>query len=493
MPRATSKTAARGGKSSRGSSKAAPVTATAPAREHFSIGRWGGGGMPTEASEAKHMNDFVMRERLMAVRAKSINKKAKGMAKTAGLFNDGQLGGANIADSDNIGYYSYEFPVDSLEMPQSRPEELRFYRLAYDRDPIVGRAIDLHTELPLSKMQLEKPKCSVEPFSDYVFDFFQRLMNDTQFFATIIEATREYQTIGEAYLYFIEPENFLELELSDTAMQALTRGRGYSAGITPMSEAENANIVGQEGQITEDWIQAKHKTSALIHQMVLASNPVAMDQWVKNRIKTSSLFVQARKEKLFAQFKAAAIPFSQDEDIRDVKRAMRGARKKLAALIPATTLYKIAEDTAPMDAPPPDLGSDEGAPPDLDAPMDDSGAGDMGGDPDMGAPSDFGGMGGGGGFGGGPSMDPISPDQADGATHAIAEAADAKRAEEINGLKRYLHLLERKKELLEELKDLTEKREEQREIFSHVTNPDYEGFDRVQMLAPEKIELSSDA
>ena len=111
MPRATSKTAARGGKSSRGSSKAAPVTATAPAREHFSIGRWGGGGMPTEASEAKHMNDFVMRERLMAVRAKSINKKAKGMAKTAGLFNDGQLGGANIADSDNIGYYSYEFPA----------------------------------------------------------------------------------------------------------------------------------------------------------------------------------------------------------------------------------------------------------------------------------------------------------------------------------------------------------------------------------------------
>jgi hypothetical protein len=165
-----------------------------------------------------------------------------------------------------------------------------------------------------------------------------------------------------------------------------------------MSEAENANIVGQEGQITEDWIQAKHKTSALIHQMVLASNPVAMDQWVKNRIKTSSLFVQARKEKLFAQFKAAAIPFSSDEDIRDVKRAMRGARKKLAALIPATTLYKIAEDPAPMDAPPPDLGSDEGAPPDLDAPLDDSGAGsgDMGSDPDMGAPSDFGGMGGAG-------------------------------------------------------------------------------------------------
>jgi len=65
--------------------------------------------------------------------------------KTAALFSDGTLGNADIADSNNIGYYSYEFPVDALELPASRAEELRFYRLAYDRDPIVGRAIDMHT------------------------------------------------------------------------------------------------------------------------------------------------------------------------------------------------------------------------------------------------------------------------------------------------------------------------------------------------------------
>jgi hypothetical protein len=84
--------------------------------------------------------------------------------KTAGgMFGgDSGVGYADIADSNNIGYYSYEFPVDALELPASRAEELRFYRLAYDRDPIVGRAIDLHTELPLSKMELSKPKCSSE-------------------------------------------------------------------------------------------------------------------------------------------------------------------------------------------------------------------------------------------------------------------------------------------------------------------------------------------
>src|SRR5208282_3065566 len=114
-------------------------------------------------------------------------------AKTAaGLFSDGGLGEANIADSNNIGYYSYEFPVDALELPASRAEELRFYRLAYDRDPIVGRAIDMHTELPLSKWTLEKPKCSSDDFADYVFDFFEGIVQNTKFFQVLIQAVREY-------------------------------------------------------------------------------------------------------------------------------------------------------------------------------------------------------------------------------------------------------------------------------------------------------------
>jgi hypothetical protein len=102
------------------------------------------------------------------------------------------VGYADIADSNNIGYYSYEFPVDALELPASRAEELRFYRLAYDRDPIVGRAIDLHTELPLSKMELSKPKSSSEEYADYVFDEYQRFVQKTKLFQVLIDAVREF-------------------------------------------------------------------------------------------------------------------------------------------------------------------------------------------------------------------------------------------------------------------------------------------------------------
>src|SRR5208282_4294827 len=113
------------------------------------------------------------------------------MAKQANFLGQSDLGPANIADSDNIGYYSFEFPVDALMLPASRPEELRYYRLAYERDPILARAIDMHTEIPLSKMVLEKPKCSDEEFSDYIFDWYQGLVNRTKMFPTLIDMVRE--------------------------------------------------------------------------------------------------------------------------------------------------------------------------------------------------------------------------------------------------------------------------------------------------------------
>src|SRR5580700_10670313 len=107
-------------------SKATTPASATPTPKRFSIASW--------ASYTPGEEGVAMRERLMALKARSIKRQSgtPERVKTAGLFADGQLGNANIADSDNIGYYSFEFPVDSLEMPQSRPEELRFYRLAYD-------------------------------------------------------------------------------------------------------------------------------------------------------------------------------------------------------------------------------------------------------------------------------------------------------------------------------------------------------------------------
>jgi len=81
---------------------------------------------------------------------------------------------------------------------------------------------------------------------------------------------------------------------------------------------------------------------------------------------------------------------------------------------------------------------------------------------------------------------------ADDAQNAVTTVEDAARDREINQLKRYIHLLERKKDLLEELHDLTEEKALEDEIFSHVVNKNYDGFDRIQILQPERISIANE-
>ena len=110
---------------------------------------------------------------------------------------------------------------------------------------------------------------------------------------------------------------------------------------------------------------------------------------------------------------------------------------------------------------------------------------DMGGGGGMGLPP----MGGGGGGGGMPPEPGTPGDQLGAVQQAISQGSSIGKQHELLELKRYLKLLEKKKRVLEELQEIKEKRREEEELFSHVTNKDYEGFDRIQVLPPEQMEL----
>jgi hypothetical protein len=53
-------------------------------------------------------------------------------------------------------------------------------------------------------------------------------------------------------------------------------------------------------------------------------------------------------------------------------------------------------------------------------------------------------------------------------------------------------MLKKQKELLEELKGIRDNRNKDKEIFAHVTNKDYSGPDRIQLLPPETVEIQVD-
>ncbi len=440
-----------------------------------------------DGSEDEIVDDHrIQAVRQAAMGTVSASNRGWGMyeaVKTASLFSDGSLGYADIQDSNNIGYYSYEFPVDALELPSSRPEELRFYRLAYDRDPIVGRAIDMHTELPLSKMVLEKPKCSSDEFADYIYDYFTGIVNSTKMFQVLIDAVREYWTIGEAFLFV---EEYDEIEPCPAAKKMLEKDKRKGAkGADPTKESENGPLGGTSDRILDFLSPEKHAS------------------WVKKR--TADI----------EGLRKAGMKFSFEDNLDDVKLEIIQKRaslnlgtRKLAKLISqsrADDSYPISITAAPGDAAPvaepvaPPAGGDAPAP-DEGAPMGADGLegmeGGEGGDFPM---DDLGGGGGGvipmggGGGGGFPPDGPTTPGAAAGGVRdAIAMGSSISAQREVMEMKHYLRLLEKKKQLLEELKEIREKKKEEMELFSHVTNPDYEGFDRIQVLAPEQVEMAAD-
>lgn len=370
----------------------------APARVYASAGPY------TVVKNGEAINDVVEMQRLTAARA--VNK-------TAAMWNGPGLGGADIDDSDNIGYYNFEFPVDSLEMPQSRRNELKFYRMCYDRDPIVSQAINLHTELPLSKLILEKPKSSSQEFADFIYDFYWQFVTRTKLFEQLLHATREYWLIGEAFIFLEEME---DVELCDVAKEVI---EGAKPDFSSAPESFNQPEGADELTILE-WISPKDRKSSFKEARSLG---ITLD------MNPDDLTLEAAKTKTALLKKQARL-------------------KKISAKIAA--FKKVAEPPA----------EDPKEQTDLQSPLKTL------------------------------KEQRDADDQAE--AQEKAEIQEAEAQEEIASLQKLLGLLERKKTLLQELKVLREERENEYELFSHVTNKTYQGFKSIKLIPPDNIEIKRD-
>lgn len=119
------------------------------------------------------------------------------------------FGGSNTAMSGANSFFSPQLSTDFLELPQSIRERREIYRHFYNSDPLVGQAIDLHTELPLSKVRLSPPKprvCpkgfkSVNDYGRYILTFFERMCKRIKLFQRLITGTHHYHLDGNTFFF----------------------------------------------------------------------------------------------------------------------------------------------------------------------------------------------------------------------------------------------------------------------------------------------------
>lgn len=106
-------------------------------------------------------------------------------------------------------FYSPEMSTDFLELAQSLDEMRQFFRFFYDNDPYAGQAIDVHTEIPLSKVRFSRPKAKNPELAKraqrFVTKWAERVRGSNTtvpgLLSRLIEIVHEYHKIGEVNIW----------------------------------------------------------------------------------------------------------------------------------------------------------------------------------------------------------------------------------------------------------------------------------------------------
>mgnify|MGYP001203255050 FL=1 len=108
-------------------------------------------------------------------------------------------GGSMMGSGGN--FYSPELSTDFLELPQSQDEQRNYFRFFYRTDPFVGQAIDLHTELPLSKIRLGLPKARNRDMAYASLRFCEKWAKRVGLLHRLIEILHEFNLLGEVFVF----------------------------------------------------------------------------------------------------------------------------------------------------------------------------------------------------------------------------------------------------------------------------------------------------
>lgn len=139
--------------------------------------------------------------------ARQLNKQAAGLGLGGVGTSPTLTGNTMLSSADN--FFSPQLSTDFLELPQSLREKREIYRHFYNSDELVGQAIDLHTELPLSKVRLAPPKprgCpkgfkDAHDYGQYILSRFERMCKRLKLFQRLITMVHHYWLDGNVAIF----------------------------------------------------------------------------------------------------------------------------------------------------------------------------------------------------------------------------------------------------------------------------------------------------
>ncbi|MDB4278161.1 hypothetical protein N9917_01025 [Deltaproteobacteria bacterium] len=113
----------------------------------------------------------------------------------------GGMGGGGSVEGAGGNFYSPELSTDFLELPQSLHEQWAYYRFFAENEPFVGQALDLHTELPLSKVRISIPKAKSRDLALAATRYCEKWGRRVGLLHRLIEFVYDYNLIGEVNIF----------------------------------------------------------------------------------------------------------------------------------------------------------------------------------------------------------------------------------------------------------------------------------------------------
>ena len=171
-------------------------------------------------------------------KAKARSGKPRKIPKVAMISRTASMGGMGMGNAGSVqgsggNFYSPELSTDFLELPQSLHEQWNYYRFFYRSEAFVGQAIDLHTELPLSKIRIGVPKCKNREVALAAYRFCEKWAKSINLMDRLQVIVHERNLLGEVFIWF---------EDATPEMPPDVRGRP-------------SRILDEEGNPVEHWIE----------------------------------------------------------------------------------------------------------------------------------------------------------------------------------------------------------------------------------------------
>jgi len=153
-------------------------------------------------------------------------------------------------------FYSPELSTDFLELPQSIDEQRNFYRHFYKHEPFVGQAIDLHTELPLSKLRVSLPITKDRQMAEKALRFCEQWSKKVRLLHRLLEITHEYHLLGEVFIFCEDINPNIPREIREEPVREITSEGKLLESWVPYDDA-NAREVAWLKNNYKGWTAIK--------------------------------------------------------------------------------------------------------------------------------------------------------------------------------------------------------------------------------------------